>query len=100
MEHVPPMKKAKLLLLQEGILLRQSEVMELILSTTHFAFINNVFKHFYILGSSTPGDCGPYLTLERVKDICWRRLQILIRAGPDLLAIETIPNNIEAHVFS
>ncbi|KAM7276625.1 hypothetical protein ACFE04_018491 [Oxalis oulophora] len=47
-------------------------------------------------GSEYSGDFGPDVTLEKLKDFHRRRLQILVEAGPDLLAFETIPNKIEA----
>ena len=38
--------------------------------------------------------------LEKLKDFHRRRLQVLVGAGPDILAFETIPNKIEAQVRS
>jgi len=34
--------------------------------------------------------------LDKLKDFHRRRLQVLVEAGPDLLAFETIPNKLEA----
>lgn len=36
--------------------------------------------------------------MEKLKDFHRRRLQVLVEAGPDLLAFETIPNKLEAQV--
>jgi homocysteine S-methyltransferase len=43
---------------------------------------------------------GPDVNLNKLKDFHRRRLQVLVEAGPDLLAFETIPNKLEARVFS
>jgi homocysteine S-methyltransferase len=40
------------------------------------------------------------VNLNKLKDFHRRRLQVLVEAGPDLLAFETIPNKLEAQVFS
>ncbi|KAG6675066.1 hypothetical protein I3842_15G081400 [Carya illinoinensis] len=42
------------------------------------------------------GSYGPDVDLDKLKDFHRRRLQVLVEAGPDLLAFETIPNKIEA----
>ncbi|KAJ8774630.1 hypothetical protein K2173_017076 [Erythroxylum novogranatense] len=47
-------------------------------------------------GSEYSGNYGPNVSLEKLKDFHRRRLQVLVEAGPDLLAFETIPNKIEA----
>ncbi|KAH7516536.1 homocysteine S-methyltransferase 1 [Ziziphus jujuba] len=47
-------------------------------------------------GSEYSGNYGPKVTLDKLKDFHRRRLQILVEAGPDLLAFETIPNKLEA----
>ncbi|KAK9118460.1 hypothetical protein Scep_016553 [Stephania cephalantha] len=47
-------------------------------------------------GSEFSGCYGPDITLEKLKDFHRRRLQVLVEAGPDLLAFETIPNKLEA----
>ncbi|XP_010263693.1 PREDICTED: homocysteine S-methyltransferase 1-like isoform X2 [Nelumbo nucifera] len=47
-------------------------------------------------GSEYSGRYGPDVTLDKLKDFHRRRLQVLVEAGPDLLAFETIPNKIEA----
>ncbi|KAJ1398295.1 Homocysteine-binding domain [Sesbania bispinosa] len=47
-------------------------------------------------GSEYRGLYGPNVNLEKLKDFHRRRLQVLIEAGPDLIAFETIPNKIEA----
>lgn len=51
-----------------------------------------------MLISSCSGCYGPYVTLEKLKEFHRRRLQVLVEAGPDLLAFETIPNKLEAQV--
>ena len=38
--------------------------------------------------------------MDKLKDFHRRRLQVLVEAGPDLLAFETIPNKLEAQVCS
>lgn len=40
------------------------------------------------------------MTLDKLKDFHRQRLQVLVKAGPDLLAFETIPNKLEAQVCS
>ncbi|XP_020206320.1 homocysteine S-methyltransferase 1-like [Cajanus cajan] len=50
-------------------------------------------------GSEYSGCYGPDVNLKELKDFHRRRLQVLIEAGPDLLAFETIPNKLEAQVF-
>ena len=40
------------------------------------------------------------MSLDKLKDFHKRRLQVLVDAGPDLLAFETIPNKLEAQVCS
>lgn len=47
-------------------------------------------------GSEYSGCYGPDVSLEKLKDFHRRRLQILVEAGPDMLAFETIPNKLEA----
>ncbi|KAJ4962089.1 hypothetical protein NE237_021999 [Protea cynaroides] len=47
-------------------------------------------------GSEYSGCYGPDMTLDKLKDFHRRRLQVLVEAGPDLLAFETIPNKLEA----
>ncbi|CAA3006127.1 homocysteine S-methyltransferase 1 [Olea europaea subsp. europaea] len=47
-------------------------------------------------GSEYSGNYGPNVTIEKLKDFHRRRLQVLVEAGPDLLAFETIPNKLEA----
>uniref|UniRef100_A0A7N2KQC6 Hcy-binding domain-containing protein n=1 Tax=Quercus lobata TaxID=97700 RepID=A0A7N2KQC6_QUELO len=42
------------------------------------------------------GCYGLDVNLDKLKDFHRRRLQVLVEAGPDLLAFETIPNKIEA----
>ena len=44
------------------------------------------------------GDYGLDVDLDKLKDFHRRRLQVLVEAGPDLLAFETIPNKLEAQV--
>ncbi|KAK7310050.1 hypothetical protein RJT34_07261 [Clitoria ternatea] len=47
-------------------------------------------------GSEYRGCYGPDVNLEKLKGFHRRRLQVLVQAGPDLLAFETIPNKLEA----
>ncbi|XWS68870.1 hypothetical protein CRYUN_Cryun04dG0130800 [Craigia yunnanensis] len=47
-------------------------------------------------GSEYSGCYGPEVNLDKLKDFHRRRLQVLVDAGPDLLAFETIPNKLEA----
>ena len=46
------------------------------------------------------GDYGPSMTVEKLKDFHRRRLVVLADAGPDLLALETIPCKLETQVSS
>ncbi|KAF8378685.1 hypothetical protein HHK36_030034 [Tetracentron sinense] len=46
-------------------------------------------------GSEYSGWYGRDVTLDKLKDFHRRRLQVLVEAGPDLLAFETIPNKLE-----
>ncbi|MQL84622.1 hypothetical protein Taro_017125 [Colocasia esculenta] len=50
-------------------------------------------------GSEYSGCYGPNVSLEKLKDFHRRRLQVIIDAGPDMLAFETIPNKIEAQAL-
>ncbi|XP_027153167.1 homocysteine S-methyltransferase 1-like [Coffea eugenioides] len=47
-------------------------------------------------GSEYSGNYGPDVNLDKLKDFHRRRLQVLVEAGADLLAFETIPNKLEA----
>lgn len=47
-------------------------------------------------GSEYSGNYGQNVDLNKLKDFHRRRLQVLVEAGPDLLAFETIPNKLEA----
>ncbi|KAE8668239.1 Homocysteine S-methyltransferase 1 [Hibiscus syriacus] len=47
-------------------------------------------------GSEYSGCYGPDVSLDKLKDFHRRRLRVLVEAGPDLLAFETIPNKLEA----
>ncbi|KAI4304964.1 hypothetical protein MLD38_040417 [Melastoma candidum] len=47
-------------------------------------------------GSEYSGYYGPDIDVNKLKDFHRRRLQVLVSAGPDLLAFETIPNKLEA----
>ncbi|CAL8994962.1 unnamed protein product [Prunus brigantina] len=47
-------------------------------------------------GSEYSGCYGPKVNVDKLKDFHRRRLQVLVEAGPDLLAFETIPNKLEA----
>ncbi|KAK3013675.1 hypothetical protein RJ639_009645 [Escallonia herrerae] len=51
-------------------------------------------------GSEYSGCYGPHVSIEKLKDFHRRRLQVLVEAGPDLLAFETIPNKLEAQILS
>ncbi|KAG0464284.1 hypothetical protein HPP92_020353 [Vanilla planifolia] len=50
-------------------------------------------------GSEYSGDYGENVTLETLKDFHRRRLQVLVDAGPDIIAFETIPNKLEAQAY-
>lgn len=47
-------------------------------------------------GSEYSGNYGPVVNLKKLKDFHRRRMQVLVEAGADLLAFETIPNKLEA----
>ncbi|XP_047322986.1 homocysteine S-methyltransferase 1 [Impatiens glandulifera] len=47
-------------------------------------------------GSEYSGSYGPDVNLEKLKDFHRRRLQVVVEAGSDILAFETIPNKMEA----
>ncbi|XP_054820718.1 homocysteine S-methyltransferase 3-like [Prosopis cineraria] len=51
-------------------------------------------------GSEYSGDYGDTVTVETLKDFHRRRVKILVDAGADIIAFETIPNKLEAQVFS
>ncbi|KAG1334015.1 Homocysteine S-methyltransferase 2 [Cocos nucifera] len=51
-------------------------------------------------GSEYSGNYGEAVTLKTLKDFHRRRLQVLSEAGPDIIAFETIPNKLEAQVYS
>ncbi|KAG0583725.1 hypothetical protein M758_3G158100 [Ceratodon purpureus] len=50
-------------------------------------------------GSEYSGDYGPSMTVEKLKDFHRRRLVVLADAGPDLLALETIPCKLETQAI-
>ncbi|KAJ3673594.1 hypothetical protein LUZ60_005586 [Juncus effusus] len=50
-------------------------------------------------GSEYSGDYGKDVTLNTLKEFHKRRLQVLVEAGPDLIAFETIPNKIETQAY-
>ncbi|KAL2613379.1 hypothetical protein R1flu_025071 [Riccia fluitans] len=50
-------------------------------------------------GSEYSGDYGPEMTLEKLKEFHRERLLILAGAGPDLIALETIPSYVEAQAL-
>lgn len=58
------------------------------------------FIAYVIMYFASSGSYGPDVDLDKLKDFHRRRLQVLVEAGPDLLAFETIPNKIEAQVCS
>jgi len=64
----------------------------------------NVILYLPLLNASvlfdSSGCYGPDVNLEKLKDFHRRRLQVLVKASPDLLAFETIPNKLEAQVRS
>ncbi|PIA63598.1 hypothetical protein AQUCO_00201148v1 [Aquilegia coerulea] len=47
-------------------------------------------------GSEYSGCYGPNVNLDKLKDFHRRRVQVLVEAGADVLAFETIPNKLEA----
>ncbi|XP_077241032.1 homocysteine S-methyltransferase family protein [Tasmannia lanceolata] len=47
-------------------------------------------------GSEYSGHYGADVSIDKLKDFHRRRLQVLVEAGPDMLAFETIPNKLEA----
>ncbi|KAJ4838232.1 Catalyzes methyl transfer from S-methylmethionine (SMM) to adenosyl-L-homocysteine (AdoMet) [Turnera subulata] len=51
-------------------------------------------------GSEYSGDYGDNVTVETLKDFHRRRVQILAKAGADLIAFETIPNKLEAKAYA
>ncbi|KAG1330554.1 homocysteine S-methyltransferase 1 [Cocos nucifera] len=51
-------------------------------------------------GSEYSGQYGTDVNLEKLKDFHRRRLQVLVDAGPDLLAFETIPSKLEAQALA
>lgn len=51
-------------------------------------------------GSEYSGCYGDNVDLEKLKDFHRRRLQVLVEAGPDILAFETIPNKLEAQAIT
>ncbi|KAL6969848.1 Nuclear SAM-dependent mono-and asymmetric methyltransferase [Sarracenia purpurea var. burkii] len=46
-------------------------------------------------GSEYSGCYGSLVDVDKLKDFHRRRLQVLVEAGPDMLAFETIPNKLE-----
>ncbi|WJX70605.1 homocysteine S-methyltransferase [Trifolium repens] len=51
------------------------------------------------LADGSEGLYGPDVNLNKLKDFHRRRLQVLVEAGPDLLAFETIPYKLEAQAI-
>ncbi|KAF5762232.1 putative homocysteine S-methyltransferase [Helianthus annuus] len=50
-------------------------------------------------GSEYSGNYGENVDMNKLKDFHRRRLQVLVAAGPDLLAFETIPNKLETQAI-
>lgn len=50
-------------------------------------------------GSEYSGDYGPSMTVDKLKDFHRRRLMVLADAGPDLIALETIPCKLETQAL-
>lgn len=50
-------------------------------------------------GSEYSGNYGADVSLLKLKDFHRRRIQVLVEAGPDLLAFETIPNKLETQAI-
>lgn len=46
------------------------------------------------------GDYGDAVTVQTLKDFHRERVKILVDAGADLIAFETIPNKMEAKVLT
>ncbi|KAL1342635.1 hypothetical protein HN51_029164 [Arachis hypogaea] len=51
-------------------------------------------------GSEYRGDYGDEVTVETLKDFHRERVKILVDAGADLIAFETIPNKLEAQAYA
>ncbi|KDP40214.1 hypothetical protein JCGZ_02212 [Jatropha curcas] len=51
-------------------------------------------------GSEYSGNYGDSVSLQTLKDFHRRRLQILAKAGADIIAFETIPNKLEAKAYA
>ncbi|RDX80223.1 Homocysteine S-methyltransferase 3, partial [Mucuna pruriens] len=51
-------------------------------------------------GSEYVGDYGDAVTIQTLKDFHIDRIKILVEAGADLIAFETIPNKLEAKAYA
>ncbi|KAG8389316.1 hypothetical protein BUALT_Bualt02G0216700 [Buddleja alternifolia] len=51
-------------------------------------------------GSEYSGDYGDAMDLEFLKNFHRRRVKVLADSGPDLIAFETVPNELEAQAFA
>ncbi|TKY51182.1 Homocysteine S-methyltransferase 3 [Spatholobus suberectus] len=51
-------------------------------------------------GSEYVGDYGDAVTVQTLKDFHRERVKILVEAGADLIAFETIPNKMEAQAYA
>nr|ACU19573.1 unknown [Glycine max] len=51
-------------------------------------------------GSEYVGDYGDAVTVQTLKDFHRERVKILVEAGADLIAFETIPNKLEARAYA
>lgn len=51
-------------------------------------------------GSEYRGDYGDAVTVQTLKDFHRERVKILVDAGADLIAFETIPNKLEAQAYA
>lgn len=70
----------------------------LVLKIVFGLFIISQRVKFLISCGDCSGDYGPDMTVEKLKDFHRRRLAVLSDAGPDLLALETIPCKLETQV--
>ncbi|KAK4257976.1 hypothetical protein QN277_007494 [Acacia crassicarpa] len=50
-------------------------------------------------GSEYTGDYGDAVTVETLKDLQRRRVKLLVDAGADIIAFETIPNKLDAQAY-
>lgn len=75
-------------------------VLSLPSSLSNLMMLRTIWLKSMLIVSYHRGDYGDAVTVQTLKDFHRERVKILVDAGADLIAFETIPNKLEAKVFT